>query len=89
MKCLYISLIAVVLAAGCNRKENKTSTPLTVKKATQRDSVEAVGLKALRALRAKNYAELARLFHPLEGVRFSPYGFIDPTHKHADYLHAA
>lgn len=91
MRCLSILIIAVLLAAGCNRKENKTERAEKVQRVTQQDSIEAVGLKALKALQAKDYDAFAALFHPTEGVRFSPYGFIDPTHKQVlakDFLEA-
>ncbi|MFD2585020.1 hypothetical protein ACFSR6_21160 [Pedobacter vanadiisoli] len=90
MRCLSI-LILVVLTVGCNRKENKTIQVAKVQQVTQQDSIEAIGLKALTALQAKNYEAFAALFHPTEGVRFSPYGFIDPTHKQVlakDFLEA-
>lgn len=91
MRCLSILIIGVLLAAGCNRKDNKTTQIAKVQRATQQDSIEAVGLKALTALQAKDYDAFAALFHPTEGVRFSPYGFIDPTHKQVlakDFLEA-
>lgn len=91
MRCLSILIIAVLLTLGCNRKDNKVRQTAKVQKVSQRDSIEAVGLKALTALQAKNYAAFAALFHPTEGVRFSPYGFIDPTHKQVlakDFLEA-
>lgn len=91
MRCLSILIIAVLLTTGCNRKENKTVRAEKVQRVTQQDSIEAVGLKALTALQAKDYDAFAVLFHPTEGVRFSPYGFIDPTHKQVlakDFLEA-
>jgi len=90
MRCLSILIIAVLLLFGCNRKENK-SVQVAKEQVSQRDSIEAVCLKALTALQAKNYDAFAALFHPTEGVRFSPYGFIDPTHKQVlakDFLEA-
>ncbi|SDC89778.1 hypothetical protein [Pedobacter soli] len=91
MRCLSILIIALLLTVGCNRKENKTVQAVKIRQATQQDSIEAVGLKALTALQAKDYEAFAALFHPTEGVRFSPYGFIDPTHKQVlakDFLEA-
>lgn len=91
MRYLYLSIIAVFLAAGCNQNENKVVSTARVRKVSQRDSIQAVALKALKALKTKDYGSFAALFHPLEGVRFSPYGFIDPTHKQTlakDFLEA-
>ncbi|WP_052266055.1 hypothetical protein [Pedobacter kyungheensis] len=91
MRCLSILIIAVLLITGCNRKENKTVRAEKIQRVTQQDSIEAIGLKALTALQTKDYEAFAALFHPTEGVRFSPYGFIDPTHKQVlakDFLEA-
>ena len=91
MRCLSILIIAVLLTTGCNRKGNKTVRAEKIQRVTQQDSIEAVGLKALTALQTKDYEAFAALFHPTEGVRFSPYGFIDPTHKQVlakDFLEA-
>ena len=47
----------------------------------QRDSVLlAVTEDFLTAIKARDYRELAGRFHPDEGVRFSPYGYIDTVH---------
>jgi hypothetical protein len=34
----------------------------------------------LALLKAKNYAAFANYIHPVEGIRFSPYGFVDTVH---------
>lgn len=34
----------------------------------------------LRTIKNKNYAALASLIHPVEGIRFSPYAYIDTVH---------
>ena len=34
----------------------------------------------LALLKAKNYAAFANYIHPVEGIRFSPYGFVDTIH---------
>jgi hypothetical protein len=39
--------------------------------------IEPVGSRALQALRSRDMASLAGLVHPVKGVRFSPYSFID------------
>jgi hypothetical protein len=36
--------------------------------------------KILAVLRTKDYQQLAPYIHPDEGVRFSPYGFVDTAH---------
>ncbi|MFD2285076.1 hypothetical protein GJU39_10005 [Pedobacter petrophilus] len=97
MRCLLIAIVAVFLFTGCNQsRENNSSKDQStsarfLQKKTQKDSIEIVASKALAALKMKDYAVFASLFHPTEGVRFSPYGFIDPTHKKVlakDFLEA-
>jgi len=94
MKRLFIAFAAALLFISCNQNkpsEQKAVAEKPVAKKTQKDSIEAVGLKALKALKEKDYSGFASCFHPVDGVRFSPYGFIDPTHKHVlakDFLEA-
>ena len=94
MRYLSILIVAIVLCLGCNQsnKEDQTHPPkAAIKKVTQKDSIEAVALKVLTALKAKDYRTFGALFHPVEGIRFSPYGFIDLTHKKVlgkDFLEA-
>ena len=40
-----------------------------------------VALKALNFLKAKDYVGFSALFHPTEGVGFSPYGYIELDRK--------
>ena len=97
MRCLFIAILALFLFIGCNRnkgnnaQEGRTTIDRVAQKKTNKDSIEAVALKILTALKAKDYTAFASFFHPVEGVRFSPYGFVDPTHKKVlakDFLEA-
>ena len=94
MKRLLIAVAAVLLFISCNQNkpsETKTDSGNERPQKTQRDSIETVAQKALTALNEKDYNAFASYFHPVEGVRFSPYGFSDPTHKHIvakDFLEA-
>ncbi len=94
MRSLFIAFAAVSLFVSCNQNkqsENDSGNKNILSKRTQKDSIEAVAVKALRALKEKDYTTFASCFHPVDGVRFSPYGFIDPTHKHVlakDFLEA-
>ena len=90
MKRLILFSLIVVLFAACNSdKQNKEKTSATVadtvKKElpvddgdglSQQDSIKATGRQALNFLKDKNYPELIKYFSS-EGVRFSPYGYID------------
>jgi len=94
MKRLFISFVALLLLASCNqtkKPESKSVGTEVVTQKSQQDSINAVAVKALKALKEKNYQAFASCSHPIDGVRFSPYGFIDPTHKHVlakDFLEA-
>ncbi len=97
MRCLFIAIVALFLFIGCNRnkatqaQDDRAGAHAITQKITTKDSIEALAKKALIALKAKDYQAFASLFHPTEGVRFSPYGFIDPTHKKVlakDFLEA-
>ncbi|RYD73278.1 MAG: hypothetical protein EOP55_17325 [Sphingobacteriales bacterium] len=94
MKGLFISFLTLLIFASCNqtkKPENKSAGAEVIKKKSQKDSINAVAVKALKALKENNYQAFASCFHPIDGVRFSPYGFIDPTHKHVlakDFLEA-
>ena len=37
-------------------------------------------LNILTLLKSKNYSAFANYIHPVEGIRFSPYGFVDTVH---------
>ena len=94
MKRLIIAVAAALLIISCNQNKKPETAPDSGKAIagkTQKDSIEAVSLKALKALKEKDYHAFASCFHPVEGVRFSPYGFVDQTHKHIgakDFLEA-
>ena len=91
----YLLIIAVFLFSGCNQtKQNDQAgnkPAYKTPKITQKDSIQKVATVILKALKAKDYNGFALYFHPTEGVRFSPYGFIDFTHKQIlakDFLEA-
>ncbi len=94
MKRLLIAFAAAMLLISCNQNkqsEDNAGGEKILPKTTQKDSIQAVEIKALKALKEKDYNVFASCFHPIDGVRFSPYGFIDPTHKHVlakDFLEA-
>lgn len=46
-------------------------------RADDKTQVMKASKQAVLALKTKNMAKLAALAHPLKGVRFSPYGYID------------
>ncbi|KQM65274.1 hypothetical protein ASE74_10445 [Pedobacter sp. Leaf216] len=91
----YLFAIVIVLLFACNRaKRNDQAANKRVsntRSLTQKDSIQKVALVALKALKAQDYSGFASCFHPTEGVRFSPYGFVDFTHKQTlakDFLEA-
>ncbi len=49
--------------------------------AQQKPDVETVATELVSVLRDKDMNKLAKFVHPVKGVRFSPYEFIEPSHK--------
>jgi len=94
MKRLLITFTAALLIFGCKPKQQPEENAEQVEiaaLATQQDSIEKVAENVLETLKDKDYKAFGSHFHPIEGVRFSPYGFIDQTHKHVvakDFLEA-
>jgi hypothetical protein len=90
MKKLLLLCFVMAVASSCNRSDQKDSSstksdtlrPSTVPPAVsqdglnQQDSIKATGRQVLIFLKEKNYNELSKYFSN-EGVRFSPYGYID------------
>jgi hypothetical protein len=85
----YLLLMSLLGVLACNnnaKKEKEMDSPVP----TTPDSTKTVIINSdslvlassrqvLSLLRNKEFIQLSTLFHPLEGVRFSPYGFIDTT----------
>lgn len=88
MKHLTLFAVLLFLISSCNnRKENKEETLVKVadtakkelpkdKGLSQQDSIKATGRQILIFLKENNFQELSKYFSN-DGVRFSPYGFID------------
>lgn len=88
-RLILFSLIILSFAACNNDKQKKEKTSATVADTvknnlpvddgdglSQQDSIKATGRQVLNFLKDKNYPELIKYFSS-EGVRFSPYGYID------------
>lgn len=88
-RLILFSLIIFLFSACNNNKESKEKTPVvvadTIKQRasvddgdglSQQDSIKATGRQVLVFLKQQNYPELIKYFSG-EGVRFSPYGFVD------------
>jgi len=96
MKMINKHLLPIVLAAvliGCNSRPSKQEGDDTIYTAepdqevklfeeqAYKDSVLlATTEEVLSTIKAKEYSKLAAYFHPREGIRFSPYGYIDTLH---------
>ena len=80
--CIHV-LPFLVLMACQNRKTNAGSEALTGTVAQQPDTVHtgsqvpALAKQVLAVLKDANYETFAGFIHPVEGIRFSPYGYID------------
>jgi hypothetical protein len=74
-----------MLLACQNRKTNEGSEALTDTIAQQPDTagkgaqVLALDKQVLTALKNKDYESFAGFIHPAQGVRFSPYSYVDTT----------
>jgi hypothetical protein len=74
-----------MLLACQNRKTNEGSEALTDTIAQQPDTagkgaqVLALDKQILAALKNKDYESFSGFIHPVEGIRFSPYGYVDTT----------
>lgn len=89
----YIPLLIILFFCTCNsnsKKEEKAKDHTVIVKpgtnqenTTNSDSlVLSTSRQVLALLKNKAFIRLAAHFHPVEGVRFSPYGFVDTTsHK--------
>ncbi len=82
--CLLAMLIA------CSPRKNadpeivaptvdSTSSPLQPADAPD-SAILNLSAKILAVLRSKDYQQIATYIHPEDGVRFSPYGFVDTAH---------
>jgi hypothetical protein len=100
MRILLITLLLLTCIFSCKNKsagKPGTGTDTTL---LPHDSVMVISLNkdsllpiltnnVLTALKNKDYDSLALLIHPEDGVRFSPYGFIDTVHDrviHTEFM---
>lgn len=86
MKNLFLLPFLCVLLIACkNTPQEKPTTIVTEntqkdeqKTTLKKDSItQTIVNEALSALKKKDFQAFARLIHPKEGIRFSPYGYID------------
>lgn len=83
--------LLLLLTAGCDlRQMNRPATGLAAGQkappvadprlsAPERETISARAANAVAALAKRDLGRLSALVHPSKGVRFSPYGHIDPT----------
>jgi hypothetical protein len=89
----YFSLLLIIFFCACNtnsktREKAKDDSVVVKADATQKNTTNSDSLvlstsrQVLALLKNKAFIRLSAHFHPVEGVRFSPYGFVDTTsHK--------
>lgn len=73
-------MLIVFLALGCQKEVKTTKAPLpAVNKEIQTPESKtlAVTREILTVIKARAYTKLADYFHPVLGVRFSPYAYVD------------
>ena len=96
MRAYILAITVTCLAISCKdksaEKKNGPATPVTADTArlvpdtskavvndTGNHALLSIGEEVLKAFKNKDYARLAAIAHP-DGVRFSPYAYIDSTH---------
>lgn len=99
MRILFYFLFISLTVLSCNNSGKKKDTvpdiPVidSLRAKAMEDSANAVRdtillketSRALGYIKNKNYDSLSAMAHPAEGVRFSPYGFIDTAHDKVIY----
>lgn len=90
---LFLLLITIIVGCNSRNPEQKAGDEKTTpgkeaqlfEEQAQKDSVLITRTQEiLTAIKARDYPKLAAHFHPEEGVRFSPYGYID-TVRHVHF----
>lgn len=93
-KTLLISLVTVLIYACNNSGHKKETGPVTntvtdsLRQKAVTDSLNAIRdsiliqetSQALGFLKSSHYDSLAAMVHPSEGLRFSPYSYVDTSH---------
>ncbi len=102
----FLIIISVLcLLTSCNTKNEKTENkaivqdsitkteaiPLKAPVEVKDDTlISALSKEVLMSLKKKDYKAFTALFHPIQGVRFSPYASVDTTYdlvfKAADFI---
>ncbi len=84
ISALFASLIIMSVLAACNTNNQKASDNSSAKilnektATTNKDTIlYALTDQLLSAMEAKDYTKVSSFFHPVSGVRFSPYTYID------------
>ncbi|MES2776972.1 MAG: hypothetical protein V4722_22535 [Bacteroidota bacterium] len=92
----FLPIIFLLFLAGCNSTDNPgnnqsstkvkpdtavhDSIPSTPAKVDNSTLVLELAEQVLISLKNKDYRQFAAFFHPVSGVRFSPYGYVDTAH---------
>ncbi len=90
MKLIWAVTTAIILCSGCKSKstgkveKKEVAKPGPAENPGKAETKEALLLKLsgsiLLAIKNKDYQSVANHVHPVAGLRFSPYGFIDTIH---------
>lgn len=84
MKTHLITILSFLMLLACqNRQTDAQNETLTDTAALKPDTIDtgaqipALAKQVLTALKNKDYESFAGFIHPAQGVRFSPYGYVD------------
>lgn len=79
---LKILLVGAVLVAACTaappvKKVAEAPAPVVEKGPSDEEQLRRIADTTLRALHDKDYKRISELVHPVEGLTFSPYGYVN------------
>ena len=84
MRTYFIVVLSFLMLLSCQNRQTEAGSETLTDTAIQRPDtvhknmqVQAMAKQVLAVLKDKDYESFARFIHPVEGVRFSPYGYID------------
>lgn len=91
-RSLALAALAVLFTVGCSRSPlpapvsapDSPTAPdasgvTTASAALDREVARTAAVEVVAALKRRDMAAVARYVHPTQGVRFSPYAFVDPV----------
>jgi hypothetical protein len=78
---LLLAAVAALTLVACSRSPVPSTAPAApaASAALDVEAARKAAIEVVDALKARDMATVARYAHPTQGVRFSPYAFVDPA----------